>query len=165
VGSPDGVLLEDGERRSPDEWLEAVKDEERRGELLAAFDVAERGLTDHPGDVRLKHRAVLALARAGATEEASRRFALYGLDNVQDEDVAALLARIAKDRALASHGEAQRVHAGRAAALYAQVFAATGGYYPAINAATLWLVAGDAARSRELAARVLQILASGDEES
>ncbi len=90
---------------------------------------------------------------------------LYGLDQAQDEDVAALRARIAKDRALASDGEAQRVRAGRAAALYAQVFAGTGGYYPAINAATLWLVAGDAQRSREIAARVLEILAQGDEES
>jgi tetratricopeptide (TPR) repeat protein len=166
VGSPDDrVLLEDGKSRRPDEWLEAVKAEERRGELLAAFDVAERGLTDHPSDVRLKHRAVLALARAGATEEASRRFTLYGLDEVQDEDVAALRARIAKDRALAAGGEAQQVSAGRAAALYAEVFAGTGGYYPAINAATLWLVAGDGRRSRELAARVLQILARSDEES
>jgi hypothetical protein len=69
VGSPDDqALLEDGVSRGPDEWLEAVREEERRGELLAAFDLAERGLTDYPGDVRLKHRAVLALARAGATE-------------------------------------------------------------------------------------------------
>jgi tetratricopeptide (TPR) repeat protein len=166
VGSPeDQAVLEDGESRRPADWLEAVRREERRGELLAAFDVAERGLTEHPGDVRLKHRAVLALARAGATEEASRRFALYGLDTERDEDVAALRARIAKDRALASGGEAQRVNAGRAAALYADVFAGTGGYYPAVNAATLWLVAGDARRSRELAARVLRILAGSDEES
>ena len=165
MGSPDDQLLEGGDRRRRDEWLEAVKVEERRGELLAAFDLAERGLADFPGDLGLKHRAVLALARAGATEEASRRFTLYGLDEVQDEDVAALGARIAKDRALASDGEAQRVHAGRAAALYAEVFARTGGYYPAINAATLWLVAGDAQRSREIAARVLQILARSDEES
>ena len=166
VGSPDDqALVEGGVSRGPDEWLEAVKEDERRGELLAAFDLAERGLADYPGDIGLKHRAVLALVRAGATEEASRRFTLYALDQVQDEDVAALRARIAKDRALASDGVAQRVRAARAAALYAEVFARTGGYYPAINAATLWLVAGDAHRSREIAARVLQILARSDEES
>jgi tetratricopeptide (TPR) repeat protein len=166
VGSPgDQALSGGGRSRGPDGWLEAVMDEERRGELLAAFDVAERGLAEHPGDVRLKHRAVLALARAGATEEASKRFRLYGLDAVHDEDVAALRARIAKDRALASRDEAQRVGAARAARLYAEVFARTGGYYPAINAATLWLVAGDVARSVQLARRVLELVARSGEVS
>jgi tetratricopeptide (TPR) repeat protein len=165
VGSPDDDALPEDGRRSADAWLEAVRDQERRGELLGAFDLAEQGLAEHPDDLRLKHRAVLALARAGATEEASKRFALYGLDKVQEEDVAALRARIAKDRALSNEGHAQRSGAARAAALYAQVFARTGGYYPAINAATLWLVAGDINQSRELASRVLAILARNREES
>ena len=60
-------------------WLEEVRREERRGELLTAFDLAERGLEEHPDHVPLKHRAVLALARTGATEEAARRFEQYGL--------------------------------------------------------------------------------------
>jgi tetratricopeptide (TPR) repeat protein len=166
VGSPDDrALSEDREHRSPEAWLEAVRDEERRGELLGAFDLAERGLAEHPDDLRLKHRAVLALARAGATGEASKRFLSYRLGEVQDEDVAALRARIAKDRALSTRGEAQRVGAARAAELYAQVFARTGGYYPAVNAATLWLLAGDAAQSQELASRVLEILAQSAGES
>jgi hypothetical protein len=164
VASPDDQPLSEArERRAPAVWLEAVRGEERRGELLGAFDLAERGLAEHPDDLRLKHRAVLALARAGATEEASKRIALYGLDEVQDEDVAALRARLAKDRALSQEGEAQRRGAMYAAELYAQVFARTGGYYPAINAATLSLVAGDATKSRELAAGVLQILTSGED--
>ena len=37
----------------------------------------------------------------------------------------------------------QRRLAARAAERYAAAFARTGGYYPAINAATLWLIAGD----------------------
>src|ERR1700674_6143569 len=78
-------------------WLDAVKFEERRGESLSAFDLAERGLAEHPDDPWLKHRAVLALARTGATEEAARRFEQYGLAAVPDEDIAALRARIAKD--------------------------------------------------------------------
>jgi len=56
-------------------WERAVLEQERRGELLVAFDLAERGLAEHPDDVWLKHRAVLALALTGATEEARRRFA------------------------------------------------------------------------------------------
>jgi len=34
--------------RMADEWLEAVLRSERRGELLTAFDLAERGLVEHP---------------------------------------------------------------------------------------------------------------------
>jgi hypothetical protein len=62
------------ELRTAAEWLGAVRNAEHRGELLTAFDLAERGLARHPDDISLKHRAVLALARAGSTEEASRRF-------------------------------------------------------------------------------------------
>ena len=96
-------------------WLDAVKLEERRGELLSAFDLAERGLAEHPDDLWLKHRAVLALARAGATEEAARRFEQYGLGSVREEDVAALHARIAKDLALAADGAERRRRAALAA--------------------------------------------------
>jgi class 3 adenylate cyclase len=150
--------------RSAAQWLAAVRREERRGEMLAAFDLAERGLAEHAEDRSLKHRAVLALARAGATEEAARRFAEYRLDGAQEEDIAALRARIAKDYALLEEGAERRRRAQRAAELYGAVFTRTGGYYPAINAATLSLIAGDAARSRELAAVVLRRLAeSGDD--
>ncbi len=138
-------------------WLEAVRREERRGELLTAFDLAQRGLAEHPQDVSLGHRAVLALARAGATEEAARHFELYDLDAAaeHDEDVAALRARIAKDVALATDGPRRTREAARAAELYYEIFTRTGGYYPLINAATLSLVAGDAAAARERADRTL----------
>src|SRR4051812_32333782 len=94
--------------RSASEWLGAAKSAERRGELLAAVALAERGLAEHPGDVWLGHRTVLALARAGSTDEARRRFFAYGLDRVDDEDVAALRAHLAKDVALATRGEHRR---------------------------------------------------------
>src|SRR5438270_13812085 len=107
----------------------AVLDAERRGELLMAFDLAERALAEHPDDLWLKHRAVLALARTGSTGEAARRFIDYGLEGIQDEDVAALGARIAKDQAIAAGGGF-----GAAADLYEAIFRRTGGYYPALNA-------------------------------
>ncbi len=139
--------------------------EERRGELLAAFDLAERGLGQHPDQIALKHRAVLALARTGATEEAARRFREYGLAEIPDEDIAALRARIAKDVALGTDGDERRRRSARAAELYGAIFARTGGYYPAINAATLWLIAGDAGRARELARVVLELLARNGEDT
>jgi Tetratricopeptide Repeats-Sensor len=138
--------------------LAAVADAERRGELLAAVDLAEQGLEEHPGEPELQYRAVLALARAGSTEQAALRFEEYGLREVGTEDVLALEARIAKDVALAAGGEERRLLALRSAALYAQAFAATGGYYPAINAATLMLVGGNVEASRTLARTALERL-------
>jgi class 3 adenylate cyclase len=157
--------LRDVDPRPVEEWLDAVRREERRGEPLAAFDLAEQGLAEHPDDRSLKHRAVLALARSGATDEAARRFADYGLGDARDEDIAALRARIAKDHALQEEGELRRRRAAHAADLYASVHARTGGYYPAINAATLWLLAGDAERSREVASSVLALIDAEPEDS
>ena len=127
--------------RSAVEWAEAVRDAERRGELLTAFDLAERALEEHPDDLWLRHRAVLALARAGSTDQAARRFREYGLTDVETEDVAALRARIVKDIALGGEGAERRQAATRSAELYAAIHARTGGWYPAVNAATLSLVA------------------------
>lgn len=138
-----------------DAWRSAVRDAERRGEILDAFDLAERALAEHPDDRWLQHRAVLALARAGSTEEARRRFAEYRLEEVETEDARALRARIEKDVALAATGEARLAHAAHAAALYHAVFTDSGGYYSGINAATLYLLAGDAETSLALAEDVL----------
>jgi hypothetical protein len=149
-------------------WWAAVRDAERRGELLSAFDLAERGLVAHPDDIWLKHRAVLALARAGATEQAALRFDEYGLADAEadHEDIASLRARIAKDVALAARDEVSRRHeAANAAAAYAAIFERTGGYYPAINAATLSLLAGEPEHAADLARQVLQLLQTGGEES
>jgi hypothetical protein len=151
----------DGERAPPHsapDWLAAVVQAERRGELLTAFDLAEQGLDEHPGDVALQHRAVLALARAGSTEQAARRFTEYELAAVASEDVRALEARIAKDFALAADGGERRRLAARSALLYEAIFADTQGYYPAINAATLRLVSGDAENAQRLARLVLELL-------
>jgi hypothetical protein len=139
-------------------WLERVRTAERRGELLTAVDLAEQGLTEWPGDLWLKHASVLALARAGATEAAADHFRRHGLDRSEEEDVAALAARIAKDLALASSGAERARRAAGARDLYQAIFDRTGGYYPAINAATLSLVAGDGERARELARVVLRLL-------
>jgi class 3 adenylate cyclase len=155
---------ESGERTA-EEWLDAVKDAERRGELLLAVDLAERGLAEHPKDLWLRHRAVLAMARSGSTGEAARRFREYGLDEVAEEDVAALGARIAKDEALSAEGSWRRLRAGRAAESYGAIFSRTGGYYPAINAATLSLIAGNVERAQALAREVLNLTARSDDRS
>ncbi len=147
---------------TPAEWLDAVMAAERRGELLTAFDLAERGLDDHPGDAGLQHRAVLALARAGSTDQAAARFEEYGLAGDGGEEVRALGARIAKDVALAAEGVERRRLALRSASLYEAIFADTGGYYPAVNAATLRLLADDVEGAERLARQVLEVLAGNE---
>jgi Tetratricopeptide Repeats-Sensor len=155
--------LTDPESRPPPHWLAMVRQEERRGELLSAYDIANRGLEEHPENVDLAYRAVLALARAGSTSEAERRFANLHLTDVDTGDVAALRARILKDRALGASGEERRRLAEAAALAYQRIADQSGDYFPAINAATLRLVAGDTATAADLASNALSLVdASGD---
>lgn len=146
-------------------WIDHVREAGRRGELFTAFDLAERGLEEHPGSVLLQHGAVLALARAGSTGEARRRFDDYGLASVDGEDVRALDARIEKDLALAAEGPVRKRRAGAAAGLYRRIFEQTGGYYPGVNAATLMLVSGAVDDARAVAERVLAMLLKEDRDS
>src|ERR1700691_6691373 len=78
-------------------WLAAVRDAERRGELLSAFDLAERGLEEYPDEVALQYHAVLSLARTGSTFQAARRFIQFNLSSVDTEDVRALRAPVQED--------------------------------------------------------------------
>ncbi len=126
--------------------------------MLAAFDLACRGLEEHPGDVGLRYRAVLALARTGSTDQADRQFKEFGLASVDSEDVESLGARIRKDKALSATGEERRRLARDAATAYLSIRERTQGYFPAINAATLSLVAGDAPVARALARDALDLV-------
>lgn len=46
-------------------WIAEIQQANSRGELLQAFDLAERGLEEFPDDAALRYNAVLALARVG----------------------------------------------------------------------------------------------------
>jgi hypothetical protein len=141
----------------PAEWLARVRALEGRGELLAAYDVAQQGLAAHPEDLPLKHRAVLVLAKSGATLRAREELERLGLVGHAEADVAALEARLAKDAALAAPPEQRRDLLVRAADLYARIYRRGGGYYPGINVATLRLLAGDTSMAEQVAAEILQL--------
>jgi hypothetical protein len=115
--------------------------------------------------VALQYRAVLSLARTGSTGQAARRFVEFDLSSIDTEDVAALEARIQKDEALAAAGSDRRRLAARAAEAYRAIRDRTHGYFPAINAATLTLVAGDATAARALAHDALDLVAASGEGS
>jgi len=136
-------------------WLDKTRDLERRGEFLRAYDTADRGLQDFPADWWLRYRAVLVLARAGATQLARQRYEEYDLESREDEDIAALAARLSKDVALLAPGNEREAPAALAASQYEAIYRRTSGYFPGINAATLSLVASDTGHARELAGEIL----------
>jgi class 3 adenylate cyclase len=136
-----------------------------QGEFFRAYDLAAETLELFPGNVALAHRAVLSLANAGATELALSKYYELGLDERPDTDARSLLGRLKKDQAFAATGEARAAMFREGRALYESAFrSATAAhdpeaYYPAINAATLALFAGDAEAAGRLAGDVLDLLA------
>lgn len=136
--------------------IEQVIEHERQGALLAAYDLLQTALRDEPADMVLRHRAILLLARGGATDEASRHYANYGLNQVSDhEDIIALGGRLLKDRALASIGASRLAFARAAIDKYRQAFDLRQSSYPAINIAMLQVLIGDFIAAREGAQWVL----------
>ncbi len=137
---------------------EALAEVERfaaRGDLLRAYDQACTRLKDHPDSEKLRHAALLALARSGASDRALRLFREWGLSSSADTDILALEGRLAKDRALGLAGEERREAMTEAASIYQSLNARSPGYYPAINAATTTLLSGDAETAADLARQVL----------
>lgn len=131
-------------------WVDQVKAAENSGDLFVAYDLATQGLAEHPDSIDLRYLATRALARSSATDQAAAAYAKFDLGRSDNGDVAALGARLAKDQALAARTD--RAKALRAAArAYAKVFAVNGEYYPAVNAATLYLLAGERKQARAYA--------------
>ncbi len=145
------------------DWYALVASARRRGEYLDVIDLARQGLDEHPGDLRLEYEKILAYARAGAIGEADANLRQLGasgaLDGIEDfrlrTDFGAMPARLLKDRAYTATGASGAALALRAAAAYEAAYDATGAYFPAINAATLFCIGGDTARGRRLAAVAL----------
>ena len=145
--------------------LEEVMTFFNQGEFFRAYDLAAETLELFPGNVALAHRAVLSLANAGATALALSKYYEFGLDERPETDVRSLLGRLKKDQAFAETGAARATMFREGRALYESAFRSAAAahdpeaYYPAINAATLALFAGDAEAADRLAGEVLEVLA------
>jgi class 3 adenylate cyclase len=153
-----------GTETTPEAWLGDVRTYFNNGEFFRAYDLAAEGLERFPGNVPLAHRAVLSLANAGATALALEKYYEFGLDKRLETDARSLLGRLKKDQAFAETGEPRAVLFREARALYEGAFRSANvardpeAYYPAINAATMALFAGDAAAADRLAGKVLDLL-------
>jgi len=105
------------------------------------------------------------LARSGAIERAKAEAATAlqlaeGLDlnPALQEDLLALVARVAKDHALRGEVAVRTARAATAAHAYETVFERLGRPYACVNAATMWYLAGDVDRARALAARTIELV-------
>lgn len=131
-----------------------------RGHPTRGYELAREGLVAHPGDLRLRFLSALALARGGNVSKAGEELdALLRspLDEDLEVEVRSLSARLFKDRyeRIASPA-AKRKLAASAARLYREAWEISGSWFPGINAATMSLLAGDAAAARAIARRVLE---------
>ena len=127
----------------------------RAGNYLLCYDLVDQAQQLGVQTRRLQYLSLLALANAGSTEFAWHRYRELGLREEEiDEDWLALQGRLLKDLALAGGGR-DDFHA--SAQAYLSAFRQTGGYFTAINAATMSLLAGDAQTSRKLAREVLEL--------
>jgi len=101
-----------------------------------------------------KHRAVLALVRAGSLDFALSEYARYGLGEIRNhEDIMGLGGRLYKDLHLSHTGRAAKEFARLSAEKYEEAYQDTGGYYSGINAATMSLLGGIPAEIVEMRAR------------
>lgn len=133
------------------------------GQNVYARELALTALKRKPlrSDPILQHRAILATARCGDVAEALRRLQELGLDHHNSEiDIAALEPRLNKDLALAASDPAARQrHAATSALQYAAIAERNGDdCYPAINAATMFLLAGERPQASAWARKVLSRL-------
>ncbi|MDB5985917.1 MAG: hypothetical protein JWR16_970 [Nevskia sp.] len=152
------------------------------GNYVHCYDLAQQARARGLDSSRLQYLSLLALVNAGSTALAWRRYNELGLHgDERDEDWLALKGRLLKDLALAGvsidppagddhahrieatsapHGDDPAGHSFlRAAQAYLAAYRLTGGHFTAINAATMFQLAGDSARARQLALDVLTLLA------
>ena len=133
------------------------------------YDAAQQHLETSAEDLQVRYYAVLALARAGAGGQAERELRDGGLQAAVDgprgdrvnarlaEDISALRARLAKDRAMRASGPGRTLEAATAARLYEAVYRQWTSGYACINAATMWILAGERPRAQDLATAALRL--------
>ena len=137
------------------QYLARCKDALRRGNYLLCYDLALRARRQGLESLELSFIELQALANAGSAGLAQRRLQELALrDEDKSEAWWALEGRIHKDLA-AWHSRGWKRSFQSAAQAYFTAYARSGGYFGAINAATMHLMAGDTKPARMLATEVL----------
>ena len=145
--------------------LEVAQAAMARGDLLMAYDAALSEIDEDGTSVRARYLAALALVRMGSVEEAHREIVVISSPHhhAQDvpidlcEDIDALAARLAKESAFEHSGAEFEIRVREAAAAYAEVAERYGGFYAAVNAATLFWIVGDQDGAVTMASRAMRL--------
>ena len=110
------------------------------------------------GQFEAKYLMMLALANAGSTRHALEQYRKLELQPDElNEDWLALEGRLLKDMAIQSLPESRTLFLSSAAA-YQHSHERTGGYFSAVNAATMYALGGEKPRSIALAREVLSMV-------
>lgn len=127
----------------------------KSGNYLLAYDQARRGQARGLNAPSLDYISLLALANAGSTQLALKRFRELGIAEFQGaEDWLALEGRLLKDLAVGGSADSAALFL-RSGEAYHEAFRRTGGYFTAINAATMLLLGGRRKVALRLAEDVL----------
>ncbi len=126
-----------------------------QGDLLLVFDVANSALEAGLESAGIINKRILALARMGEMRRALAEADRFGLGQRNDEDSLAMRARLLKDMALAEWGPTRAEMLRDARDAYHRAHLVDGGYFSAINGATLSRLASDRDRAATLAEMVL----------
>jgi hypothetical protein len=148
----------------------AIREALNAGLNAQALDLARGAAAEDAADPEIDYLAALASARLGAIGDAENRLA--GIDRAVlgkgplAVEVWSLAGRIAKDRFAASTDRTSAAAhdlARTAIANYEHAHALGGGAYPAVNAATMAMLAGDSPRATRLANQALATSGAGDD--
>lgn len=128
------------------------------GNSRIAFELARTATVKSPEDLELRYLGALALARggnsSGAAFSVSKLLSETGLSDAVRSDALSLKGRLLKDQVQRKRCDRKSSLAAESATAYEQAYEITRSLFPAINAATMWLIAGFAERSRACATTV-----------
>jgi len=127
-----------------------------------ALDLARAAIADDPGAAEIRYLGALASARMGAIGEAEKWLGEIDRESLGNSPLAvevwSLAGRIAKERFAATRDRtsaAARDFAHKSIESYERAFALSGSAYPAVNAATMAMLAGDSSAASRLARQAL----------
>ncbi len=141
-----------------------IRDALHAGLNTEALDLAREAIFESPEAAEPRYVAALASIRMGAITQAERWLAPIDRDRVGSRELAAdiwsLSGRIAKERYAGVEAAACKpCHALTSIASYRRAFEISSAAYPAVNAATMAMLAGDELLARDLARQALSALA------
>ncbi len=129
-----------------------------KGDYFAVYDCVQKPLEEGEFNADLVYLGLLALARSGATRQALQLYETFHERLPDESRFLSLLARLYKDLCINSRDEKNQAQLGlRGRELYMEAYNKNPAYYPLINAATLSLLVGDEASSRQQAEAVLDL--------